>query len=161
MAYHLLYDLVITQKYKLSHKLNSLLWNCRIIRNRIWEFGLYELANVYMPMPFCPALHAAVGNYPVVHLQHYTPFIKGMDNDVAPLLERPHLMTYLLGEGYISKRPKFKSVGWGAHATDNAWGIGTCVPCGTLLGQIGDRRHRQGYVLSLLIWSPVIGSKSH
>ena len=72
-------------------------------------FGLSELANVYVPRPINPIIDAAAGGHFVTFLQHYTPMVKGMEEHV-PLSVRPHLLTYLLGAGYIKRRAKFKHV---------------------------------------------------
>jgi hypothetical protein len=45
----------------------------------------------------------------LTYVQLYTPFIKGMDERV-PLVARPHLLTYMLGERYVQTNKKFKKV---------------------------------------------------
>lgn len=72
-------------------------------------FGLTELANVYVPSPRNPFVEAATGGHKVTFLQHYTPMVKAMENEPS-LRVRPHLLTYLLGAKYVSKRAKFKQV---------------------------------------------------
>lgn len=77
-------------------------------------FGLTELANVHVHSPRSSVVEAATGGR-VTFLQHYTPMVKSLhqgDNTVSDMLlmARPHLLTYLLGAGYVSKRAKFKHV---------------------------------------------------
>ena len=73
-------------------------------------FGLSELGNVTARMPEHPALEEAVGDEPqVVYAQFYSPTVKAMEERV-PLIARPNLLTYLLGEGYVSGSAKFKGV---------------------------------------------------
>ena len=42
-------------------------------------------------------------------MQAYTPSVKALE-DRVPLVGRPNLLTYMLGEQYISRNPKFKTV---------------------------------------------------
>lgn len=72
-------------------------------------FGLSELGNITAIMPTNHALEVALQERRVVHAQFYTPTVKAMEERV-PLLSRPHLLTYLLGEGYIRNATKFKAV---------------------------------------------------
>lgn len=77
-------------------------------------FGLTELANVHVHNPRSSVIEAATGSR-ITFLQHYTPMVKSMNNwdDAVSdrlLIGRPHLLTYLLGAGYVSKRPKFKHI---------------------------------------------------
>ena len=44
-------------------------------------------------------------------MQLYTSTIKAME-DHEPLQVRPHLLTHLLGAGYVSSREKFRNVWW-------------------------------------------------
>ena len=73
-------------------------------------FGLSELGNITASMPVHPALEVALGEEPrLTYCQFYSPTVKAMEERV-PLIARPHLLTYLLGEGYVSGRTKFKGV---------------------------------------------------
>jgi hypothetical protein len=77
-------------------------------------FGLTELANVHVHTPRSSVVEAATGGR-VTFLQHYTPMVKSMQQGENPvrdmlLMAHPHLLTYLLGTGYVSKRPKFKRI---------------------------------------------------
>ena len=49
-----------------------------------------------------------MGNHQVVHLQHYTPTVKSLQ-EKTPLAAKPHLLTFLLGSTYISRQAKFAS----------------------------------------------------
>ena len=53
-------------------------------------------------------MEAAVGGH-LTYLQAYTSTVKAM-NDREPLQVRPHLLTYLLGESYVSGKEKFRQV---------------------------------------------------
>ena len=81
----------------------------RMRKAQFFLFGLSELGNVSVPCPRNPAIEAVTGGHFVAYVQHYTPKVKGME-DKAPLMARPHLMTYLLGAEYVKKRAKFKTV---------------------------------------------------
>ena len=73
-------------------------------------FGLWELGNLTVKAPLHPELEQAAsrsGN--MVYLQLYTPFVKTLE-DRMPLLYRPNLLTYMLGERYIRMSPKFRKV---------------------------------------------------
>lgn len=59
--------------------------------------------------PRNPNLDHAVGGATVTYLQLYTSMVKAMEERV-PLRVRPHLLTYLLGEGYVRSRSKFGEV---------------------------------------------------
>jgi hypothetical protein len=79
-------------------------------RKRMYPlFGLSELGNVTAVMPTQPALQAALGEECVTYAQFYTPTVKGMEERV-PLAGHPNLLTYLLGEAYVSTHAKFKRV---------------------------------------------------
>ena len=51
-----------------------------------------------------------------MYLQAYTPFVKALE-DRIPLVSRPNLLTYLLGQRYVSTSPKFKRV-WEEVSTE-------------------------------------------
>lgn len=72
-------------------------------------FGLTELGNFTAGWPKIPAMDAAFEGHPVVFAQCYTPTVKGMENRV-PLLAHPNLLTYLLGEAYVSQNARFHQV---------------------------------------------------
>ena len=64
--------------------------------------------------PRSSVIGAATGSR-ITFLQHYTPMVKSMNNwneaiSDRLLIGRPHLLTYLLGAGYVCKRPKFKHI---------------------------------------------------
>ena len=61
-------------------------------------------------MPTNPALDEALGEERcITYILFYTPTVKAME-DRVPLAVRPNLLTYLLGEGYMSESAKFKHV---------------------------------------------------
>ena len=60
-------------------------------------------------MPRPPALQAALGEECATYIQFYTPIVKAMEERV-PLAGHPNLLTYLLGEAYVSTHTKFKCV---------------------------------------------------
>ena len=72
-------------------------------------FGLSELGNITCKSPRNADLDSAIGDHNVTFMQMYTPIIKSTD-EKEPLMLRPHLLTYLLGREYVSKRPKFNSI---------------------------------------------------
>ncbi len=72
-------------------------------------FGLSELGNIHARTPRNSDLNLAIGGHNVTFVQMYTSIIKSTD-EKEPLMLRPHLLTYLLGREYVSKRPKFLSV---------------------------------------------------
>ena len=73
-------------------------------------FSLWELGNLTVKGPVQPVLEEAIGPQGrLAYVQLYTPFIKGMDERV-PLVFRPHLLTYMLGEQYVRTNQKFKKV---------------------------------------------------
>ena len=81
-------------------------------RSNYPPFGLMELGNfTASSWPKIPALvqDAAFEGHPVVFAQCYTPTVKGMENRV-PLLAHPNLLTYLLGEAYVSQNARFHQV---------------------------------------------------
>lgn len=67
---------------------------------------LSELGNIFGTNSSNPDL---VDSHYVTYVQLYTSMVKAMEQCV-PLHVRPHLLTYLLGEGYISSRNKFREV---------------------------------------------------
>lgn len=73
-------------------------------------FSLWELGNLTVKDPMQQVLEEAIGpRGRLTYVQLYTPFVKGMDERV-PLVARPHLLTYMLGEQYIQTNKKFKKV---------------------------------------------------
>ena len=72
-------------------------------------FGLTEIGSLYIRNPINPGLQAAVGEHNIVFMQHYTPWVKALEEKVI-LKGRPHLLAYLLGLNYIRNRLKFKNV---------------------------------------------------
>ena len=72
-------------------------------------FGLSELGNTTFHFPNNPNLEGAAGNHNVTYAVFYTPMAKAFE-DRIPLEARPYLLTYLLGQGYVSRRPKFQQL---------------------------------------------------
>ena len=71
-------------------------------------------------MPTNHALEEALGEERfIAYMQCYTPTVKAME-DRVPLAIRPNLLTYLLGEGYVSKNAKFKRV-WDEVRTERTF----------------------------------------
>ena len=63
-----------------------------------------------MKFPVHDELEAAVGpSATLMYLQLYTPFVKAMEERV-PLVARPHLLSYMLGEECIRKNRRFKKI---------------------------------------------------
>ncbi len=56
-----------------------------------------------------PQLERVAGDAEITYVQMYTSMVKAMARRV-PLNVRPNLLTYLLGEGYVRTRDKFKEV---------------------------------------------------
>ena len=69
-------------------------------------FGLSELGSVFATNPRNSNLEEAGSGHNVTYVQLYTSMVKAMEQRV-PLNVRPHLLTYLLGEGCVSSRDKF------------------------------------------------------
>ena len=67
------------------------------------------MGNVKAVMPHHPALQAAIGEECATYIQFYTPTVKAMEERV-PLAGHPNLLTYLLGEAYVSTHAKFKRI---------------------------------------------------
>ena len=86
---------------------------CILFTARHWTvlplFGLSELGNVIATDPRNPNLEQAVGSATLTYVQLYTSVVKAMEERV-PLSVRPHLLTYLLGEGYVRNTKKFSEV---------------------------------------------------
>ena len=59
--------------------------------------------------PRNPSLQAVVGARDLPYIQFYTPLVKAMEERV-PLASKPNLLTYLLGEGYMSGSHKFRTM---------------------------------------------------
>ena len=73
-------------------------------------FSRWDIGNLMVKFPVHPVLEEAVGSLArLVYLQLYTPMIKAMEERV-PLIAKPHLLTYMLGEDYVKNSPKFKKV---------------------------------------------------
>ena len=72
-------------------------------------FGLSELRNVFARSPKNPNLEHAVSGATLTYVQPYISMVKAMEERV-PLHVRPRLLTYLIGEGYVSSRVKFGEV---------------------------------------------------
>lgn len=72
-------------------------------------FGLSELGSAYAADPTNPDLTEGVDGHRVTYVQLYTSTVKAMESRV-PLQGRPHLLTYLLGEGYVSTSRRFREV---------------------------------------------------
>lgn len=71
--------------------------------------SLWELGNL-IKNPVQPVLEDAIGPQGRLdYVQLYTPFFKGMD-ECVPLISRPHLLTFMLGEQYVQTNRKFKEV---------------------------------------------------
>lgn len=65
-----------------------------------------------MTFPVHDVLEDAIGpSARLMYLQLYTPFVKAMEERV-PLVARPHLLTYMLGEEYVKTNKRFKTI-WG------------------------------------------------
>ena len=63
-----------------------------------------------MTFPVHDVLEDAVGpSARLMYLQLYTPFVKAMEERV-PLVARPHLLTYMLGEEYIKTNRRFRTI---------------------------------------------------
>ena len=72
--------------------------------------SLWELGNLTVRGPVHQVVEEAIGpRGRLAYVQLYMPFVKGMDEHV-PLVARPHLLTYMLGEQYIWTNQKFKKV---------------------------------------------------
>ena len=79
-------------------------------RNKYPLFGLTELGSVTSSWPRIPALKAALGGDRFIpYAQCYSTTVKGLEIRV-PLLARPNLLTYLLGEVYVSESARFRAV---------------------------------------------------
>lgn len=73
-------------------------------------FGLWEVGNVTVNYPRHRELQQDVGvGGSLLYVQAYTPLAKALE-DRVPLVGRPNLLTYMLGERYVSTSPKFKAV---------------------------------------------------
>jgi hypothetical protein len=73
-------------------------------------FSLWELGNLTVKFPVHDELEAAVGpSATLMFLQLYTPFVKAMEERV-PLVARPHLLSYMLGEDYVRRNRRFKKI---------------------------------------------------
>lgn len=71
-------------------------------------------------MPTHPALDVALGEERcITYVQFYTPTVKAMEKGV-PLSNRPYLLTYLLGEAYVSSNSNFKRV-WDEVSTNRTF----------------------------------------
>ena len=70
-------------------------------------FGILELGNIFKSDTQNPDLDAAFGGHNVTYIQLYLSMVKAMEQRV-PLQVRPHLLTYLLMEGYVSSKDKFQ-----------------------------------------------------
>ena len=73
-------------------------------------FGLSELGNITSRSLRSADLDSAIGNHNVTFVQMYTPIIIKSTDEKEVLMLRPHLLTYLLGWEYVTKRQKFKSI---------------------------------------------------
>ena len=73
-------------------------------------FSLWEIGNLIVKFPVHPVLEEAVGpSVRLVYLQLYTPMTKVME-ECVPMIAKPHLLTYMLGEDYVKNSPNFKKV---------------------------------------------------
>ena len=62
---------------------------------------MHNCGLIYLANPRNPGLEALAGKE-IMHIKHYTPIVKEMVL-VQLLLTKPHLLTLLLGELYVSK----------------------------------------------------------
>ena len=109
----LLYNLFVWN----SKSLRTTWWNAtvwplgdwRCMRGEMPLFGLSEIGGAFFTNPRNPNLEATVSSHSVKYVQLYTSIVKPMDQR-QPLTERPHLLTHLLGQGYVRNAKKFKTI---------------------------------------------------
>jgi hypothetical protein len=72
-------------------------------------YGLWELGSSVVTNPQNTQLEACIGGHSPTFLQMYTLIAKATSGQV-PFSQRPHTLTYVLGQEYVSRKKSFQPV---------------------------------------------------